>query len=190
MKFKMLTFFSVLSLIEGCTLGMEHPLPSVDVGPSSTDSDGGWMPYQISENISRKYRPQKVFSNAESAWNYPPAPSPIRDDLLVKPIADMDRKPLPDISSSVGVAASPNVASANSLWVDRYVPAVMRERFDKAATEASYRGSSVVVDEETGNHFVMSRIWQAGKCSGVDINLMSPGGKLPVISRGRTEICS
>jgi hypothetical protein len=190
MKIKKLGFGFLIIFIAGCSLGMEHPSPSVNVGPSAQSLDADWKPYQAADRPKNNLVSDKGQWNGDSAWKYPPAASSERNDLMVKPVADMESKPLPEVSNQTVSGGFPNVASSTSLWVDQYVPAVMREDFDRAAKEASYRGSSVLVDEETGNHFVMSRVWQAGKCSGIDINLMSPGGKLPVISRGSTEICS
>lgn len=190
MGIKNLGFGFLIIFISGCSLGMEQPTPSVNVGTSSQNLENDWEPYQSSERPKNNLASDKGRWNGDSAWKHPPTTSSKYNDLLVKPVTDMERRPLPDVTNSTVSGDFPNVASSASLWVDQYVPATMREDFDRAAKEASYRGSSAIVDEETGNHFVMSRVWQAGKCSGIDINLMSPGGKLPVISRGSTEICS
>lgn len=189
MNFRMPFVISIVALASGCSVGMDVPVPSANVGPSVQAPNTGWEPYQMPPKHEPDV-PQPKGWRGDSAWGYPPAPpGPQDDQLTVKPVPDMERSSLPDVEVS-GTNVFANVASEKTLWVDRHVPTTMRESFDRAATEAAYRGSAVVVDEETGNQFAMSRVWQAGKCSGIDINLLSPGGKLPVISRGSTEICS
>lgn len=190
MNFRMPFGFLIVALLAGCSVGMDVPVPSANVGPSGQSPNAGWEPYQMPPRDEPEVRQPKGW-RGDTAWRYPPAPSSQDDQLTVKPVPDMERSSLPDVQAdNSGTNEFANVASEKSLWVDRHVPATMRESFDRAATEAAYRGSAVVVDKETGNQFAMSRVWQAGKCSGIDINLLSPGGKLPVISRGSTEICS
>lgn len=138
-----------------------------------------------------------------------PEAQAIDSDLVAKPVIDepeavtsssvepdVERAPLPavqDTSVAVGDAAPNswmNVSSSRSLWVDKHVPATMREVFGDAANQAATEGSATVVDPESGHHYSMSRVWKVGKCSGLEVSMLSPGGKLPVISRGSTEVCS
>lgn len=189
MNFRMPFVISTFALVAGCSVGMDVPVPPANVGPSVQAPNAGWEPYQMPQKDEPEVRQSKGW-RGDSAWRYPPATGSQDDQLTVKPVPDMERSSLPDVQADSGTNEFANVASEKSLWVDRHVPATMRESFDRAATEAAYRGSSTVVDEETGNQFAMSRVWQAGKCSGIDVSLLSPGGKLPVISRGSTEVCS
>ena len=110
----------------------------------------------------------------------------MRTEATEAPEMNIVRGPLPSDSPAEEDGGSANV----SAWVSRYVPAASREGFQKATREAAILGASEFVDEETKGHFAINRVWKAGKCVGLEVILLSPGGKLPVISRGNTEVCS
>ena len=220
MNIKIISAFFASVLMSGCSMTSDMAVPPLDVGHSVQSPSSGWAPYQPSQQLQPELQPTPSKAwRGNTAWGYPPAPAtavrstpaaeaPIDDSMIAKPVpdtatveapsseADVERAPLQTVQSDASLTqdAAPNswmnVSSSRSLWVDRHVPATMREAFGTAASQAAVEGTATVVDPDSGNHYSMSRVWKVGKCSGIDVSMLSPGGKLPVISRGSTEVCS
>jgi len=91
----------------------------------------------------------------------------------------------PEPSAQAGPAPSPVV----SKWADGYVGEAFRAEFDAAATRAASRGLAEAEDADAGRVYAFTRKSVNAGCATVEVTVLSPGRKLPVLSRGTAVAC-
>lgn len=145
---------------------------------------------------------------SSTAWGHPPRhrdvvrtsiPAPSKPEAAPAASVAVDHSlesvsdETPDAPSTEVKMESPAKPAGKkvvSAWADNKVAEAFRGNFDDAVAEAARKGSARVVEEETSNVYAFSNPVRSGKCTRVEVTVLSPEGTLPIISRGHATVCS
>lgn len=122
---------------------------------------------------------------SQTAWGHPPA-----ERGGVTADQDIQREELAPIGENTGPTEQSSVPfQMKSDWADTNVSSVLLPQFRTAALEAKRNGKASFVAVGTGNQFKLSKLWDGGDCSSIEVLILPEGGSLPIISRGTVEVC-
>lgn len=97
-------------------------------------------------------------------------------------------QPLPTATADAA-GSDAKAVPAVSEWTAQHVPESFRSAYASALSQAALHGTAKAVEPATGNVYAISSTGKSGRCVAMEVIIMSPEGKLPIISRGYAEHC-
>lgn len=179
---KIFPLIALSATLVGC-VSSNVTTPPVEIQVEQSNED--WQEYRV--NRVPEAAPERDGGwRSQTAWGHPPAQ---RDGVTVD--QDIQREELAPIGENTGRPTEQSSVpfQMKSDWADANVSSVLLPQFRAAALEAKRNGKASFVAVGTGSQFKLSKLWDGGDCSSIEVLILPEGGSLPIISRGTVEVC-